>query len=54
MEFEAFLLNTVPNTERWHLDATASLTSYFANHDIKLNILSSDNHLIKQSVTMIT
>lgn len=48
MEFEAFLLNTVPNTERWHLDATASLTSYFANHDIKLNILSSDNHLIKQ------
>ena len=48
MEFEAFLVNTMPNTERWHLDSTASLMSYFANYDIKLNILSSDNHLIKQ------
>mgnify|MGYP003133881535 CR=1 FL=1 len=43
----AYLLNTLPTIDRWHLKSTACQHKYFAKEGIKLNVLDKNHYLIR-------
>jgi len=49
MRLEAYVLNTIPTTQRWHLTSIANQCRYFSNHGIKFNVVDKRHHLIRKT-----
>ena len=49
MKIEAYVLNTLPVSQRWHLTSIANQCRYFSNHGIKFNVVDKRHHLIRQT-----
>tara|TARA_Y100000592_G_scaffold14675_3_gene21229 strand:- start:27377 stop:28264 length:888 start_codon:yes stop_codon:yes gene_type:complete len=52
VKISAYLLNTMPVVQQWHLTSLASQFNYFSQDGIKLNVLDDKHYLVRQLINL--
>ena len=52
VKISAYLVNTMPVVEQWHLTSLASQFNYFSQDGIKLNVLDDKHYLVRQLINL--